>query len=98
MTAGHLRPAEALAAVTTGAREVLGLPPAGPVPGHVADLVLVPDSGDLGDVLAGAEDARVVVAGGRVLADTRVARSLDLPTGVDLPSPVLTRTVIPTAP
>jgi cytosine/creatinine deaminase len=31
-------------------------------------------------VLAGAVDARVVVSGGRVVADTRVARALDLPT------------------
>jgi cytosine deaminase len=81
MTAAHLHPLEALAAVTTGARTVLGLPAAGTAPGAVADLVLVPD-GDLGDVVAGAVDARVVVSGGRVLADTRVARALDLPTRV----------------
>lgn len=80
MTAAHLRPVEALAAVTTGARTVLGLPPAGTAPGATADLVLVPDV-DLGDVLAGAVGARVVVSAGRVLADTRVARALDLPTG-----------------
>jgi cytosine deaminase len=79
MTVAHLRPLEALAAVTTGARTVLGLPQAGTAPGAVADLVLVPDV-DLGDVLAGAVDARVVVSGGRVVADTRVARALDLPT------------------
>lgn len=87
MTAGHLRPAEALDAVTDGARTVLGLPRAGTRPGDVADLLLVPDGdhpGDLGDVLAGAEDARVVLVGGRVVADTRVARVLDLP---DLPAP-----------
>lgn len=86
MTAGHLRPAEALDAVTDGARTVLGLPRAGTRPGDVADLLLVPDGdysgdhpGDLGDVLAGAEDARVVLVGGRVVADTRVARTVDLP-------------------
>ena len=79
MTAAHMHPLEALAAVTTGARTVLGLPPAGTMPGAAADLVLVPD-GDLGDLLAGAVDARVVMSGGRVLADTRVARALDLPT------------------
>jgi cytosine deaminase len=78
MTAAHLRPVEALAAVTTGARTVLGLPQAGTAPGAAADLVLVPDV-DLGDVLAGAVDARVVVSAGRVIADTRVARALDLP-------------------
>ena len=42
-------------------------------PGDVADLMLVPDV-DLGDVLAGAEDARIVLSGGRVVADTRVQR------------------------
>jgi cytosine/creatinine deaminase len=88
MTAAHLRPVEALAAVTTGARTVLGLPPAGTAPGATADLVLVPDI-DLGDVLAGAVDARVVVSGGRVIADTRVARALDLPAVPDLaPQPL----------
>jgi cytosine/creatinine deaminase len=86
MTAGHLRPREALSAVTTGSRTVLGLPRAGTVPGDAADLVLVPD-GDLGDLLAGGEDARIVVSGGRVLADTRVARTVDLPSQVALPSP-----------
>ena len=78
MTAGHLTPAEALAAVTDGARTVLGLPRAGVAPGDVPDLMLVPDT-DPGDVLAGAEEARVVLVGGRVVADTRVARTLDLP-------------------
>jgi cytosine deaminase len=88
MTAAHLRPVEALAAVTTGARTVLGLPAAGTAPGAAADLVLVPDV-DLGDVLAGAVDARVVVSGGRVIADTRIARALDLPDVPDLaPQPL----------
>jgi cytosine deaminase len=82
VTAGHLRPVEALTAVTDGARTVLGLPRAGTAPGDAADLMLVPD-GDLGDVLAGAEEARVVLSGGRVVADTRVNRSLDLPASPD---------------
>jgi cytosine deaminase len=76
-TAGHLSADQALHAVTTGARTVLGLPRAGVAPGEAADLVLVPDV-DLGDVLAGTEDARVVLYGGRVVADTRVRRSVDL--------------------
>jgi cytosine deaminase len=76
-TAGHLTAEQALHAVTTGARGVLGLPQAGVAPGDVADLILVPDV-DLGDVLAGAEDARIVLSGGRVVADTRVQRSLEV--------------------
>jgi cytosine/creatinine deaminase len=75
VTAGHLRLEEALHAVTDGAREVLGAPG--------GDLVLVPD-GDLGDVLAGGVGARVVIHGGRVVADTRVAQSVDLP--LELPA------------
>ncbi|BDZ41517.1 cytosine deaminase [Paraoerskovia sediminicola] len=77
MTAGHLGPDDALAAVTSGARSVLGLAPAGLAAGDAADLVLVPDV-DLGDVLAGATDARVVVRGGTVVADTRVRRTTAL--------------------
>ncbi len=78
LTTAHLRADEALTAVTSGARTVLGLPPAGTAPGQRADLVLVPD-GDLGDVLAGATTARIVLHGGRVVADTRVQRTVDLP-------------------
>jgi cytosine deaminase len=77
ITAGHLRPSEALAAVTTGARTVLGLPPVGIEPGCAADLILVPDN-DLGEVLAGWDETRVVVHGGRVVAITRVDRELSL--------------------
>lgn len=89
MTAAHLTEREALDAVTTTPRTVLGLPPAGLSPGDRADLVLVPDV-PLGDVLAGAEQARVVLAGGRVIADTRVRRDLSLvaPAGpADVASP-----------
>jgi cytosine/creatinine deaminase len=87
MTAGHLTAEAALAAVTAGARTVLGLPPAGTAPGERADLVLVPD-GPLGDVLAGASDARVVLHGGRVVADTRVHRTTDLGGSMMAPSRV----------
>jgi cytosine/creatinine deaminase len=76
-TAGHLTGEQALHAVTTGARTVLGLPKAGVDPGDAADFVLLPDV-DLGDILAGTEDARVVLHSGRVVADTRVQRSVDL--------------------
>ncbi|MFI2361825.1 amidohydrolase family protein [Promicromonospora sp. NPDC019610] len=77
MTAAHLSAREALDTVTSGARTVLGLPAAGLSVGDRADLVLVPDV-PLGDVLAGATLARVVVAGGRVVADTRVQTALAL--------------------
>jgi cytosine deaminase len=76
-TAGHLTAEQALHAVTAGARAVLGLPRAGVAPGELADLLLVPDA-DLGDVLAGTEDARIVLNAGRVVADSRVQRSMEL--------------------
>jgi cytosine/creatinine deaminase len=75
VTAAHLTPAQALAAVTTDARRLLG------IDGGDGDLVLVPVTSEdpLGDALAGAADARIVVHRGRVVADTRCARTVDLP-------------------
>jgi len=80
MTAAHLRGDEALHAVTSAGRQLLGLPPAGTVPGEVADLVLVPDTngGDVGDVLAGAVDSRIVLRAGMIIAETRVATDVAL--------------------
>jgi cytosine deaminase len=52
---------------------VLGLPQVGIAAGRVADLVLVPDM-DLGAIVAGWADSRVVVRGGRVVAVTRTDR------------------------
>jgi cytosine deaminase len=72
IAAGHLRPSEALAAVTTGARTVLGLDQVGIEPGRPADLIVVPDT-DLGNVLAGWDDTRIVLHGGRVVAATHVS-------------------------
>lgn len=77
VVAGHLTLQEALHAVTGAAREVLDLVPAGTEVGEAADLVLVPDA-PLGDVVAGTQDARIVIAAGRVLADTRVRRAVGL--------------------
>ncbi len=89
MTAAHLRGDEALHAVTTAGRDLMGLPRAGTAPGEAADLVLVPDSdpgGDLGEVLAGAVDTRIVLRAGTVVAETRVATAVALdPTPVRTP-------------
>lgn len=97
MTAAHLSAREALDAVTAGARTVLGLPPAGLTVGDRADLVLVPDV-PLGDVLAGGEQARVVLAAGRVVADTRVHRSLALGPPARPPARQPTRPAAPELP
>ncbi|MDF1479319.1 amidohydrolase family protein [Leifsonia sp. H3M29-4] len=67
--AGHLTPADAWYAVSTGARAVLGLEANSIEPGSVADLVLVPGT-SLGDALADARTDRVVLHNGRVVAVT----------------------------
>jgi cytosine deaminase len=85
VTAAHLDADQALHAVTAAGRTVLGLPPAGPVPGALADLVVV-RADDLTDVLAGAGGSRLVLRRGRVVAATTVDRC----TAAD-PSPLPSR-------
>ena len=74
MIAGHLDRASALAAVTSGARAVLGMPAAGPVPGAVADLLELRGDAPADPLMAAGPDRRVWKAG-RQLADTRVRTS-----------------------
>ena len=74
--AGHLSTQEARHAVTTAGREVLGLPPAAAERGCAADFLLVPDL-PMDEILAGAQPARLVIHGGRVVADTRVRSIVD---------------------
>ncbi|GAA1706308.1 amidohydrolase family protein [Microbacterium sediminicola] len=71
VAAAHLAPADALAAVTTGARDVLGLPAAGPHVGAVADLVAV-RAVSIEEAIAYAPAERTVFRRGRVIARTRV--------------------------
>ena len=78
VVAGHLTVAEAYAAVSSGAREVMRLPAAGPVVGGVADLLAVRGS-DLAEVVADAPADRVVVRGGRVVARTTTTTEVALP-------------------
>ncbi|MBB1032821.1 amidohydrolase family protein [Dietzia sp. CQ4] len=65
--AAHLDMDTAWHLVTDGAREVMGLPAAGPVPGRRADLLLVRASG-LDDVIADAPVDRIVLRAGRVVS------------------------------
>ena len=74
VSAAHVSPGEALDAVTTGVRVAMGLPPAGPEPAAVADLLLVPAQ-SLTSLVAGPGDARIVLGRGVVLARTKVERS-----------------------
>jgi cytosine/creatinine deaminase len=71
VVAAHLTPDEALAAVTTDARAVLALPPAGPRQGLRADLLAV-DAASVGEAVAFAPPARVVLHRGRLVGRTTV--------------------------
>jgi cytosine/creatinine deaminase len=67
VTAGHLSLAEAVHAVTAGARSVLGLPVAGAVPGARADLLAVKAT-SLSDAVANAPADRFVISAGRLVS------------------------------
>lgn len=69
VVAGHLTVTEAYAAVSSGAREVMRLPVAGPVVGGVADLLAVRGA-DLAEVVASAPADRLVLRAGRLVART----------------------------
>lgn len=65
--AGHLLPEDAYHTVSNATRAAMGLPPAGPVVGAAADLVLVP-AADTREAIAFAPASRTVVRAGRVVA------------------------------
>ncbi|HNJ97651.1 MAG TPA: amidohydrolase family protein [Ilumatobacteraceae bacterium] len=64
--AGHLLPAEAYHTVSAATRALMGLAPAGPTVGHVADLVLI-DAADVREAIAFAPTPRTVIRAGRVV-------------------------------
>ncbi|WP_285138374.1 amidohydrolase family protein [Microbacterium sp. lyk4-40-TSB-66] len=72
VSAGHLAPDDAMDAVTVGARDVMGLPLAGPVAGARADLVAV-KADSLGEAVAFASADRVVIHRGRLVSRTTVS-------------------------
>ena len=72
VSAGHLPPEDAMDAVTVGARDVMGLPFAGPVAGARADLVAV-KAASLGDAVAFASADRIVIQRGRLVSRTTVS-------------------------
>ncbi|MGN0099491.1 MAG: cytosine deaminase [Dietzia sp.] len=67
VVAAHLDLDTAWHLVTDGAREVMGLPPAGPVSGRRADLLLV-RAGGIDGVIADAPADRIVIRAGRVVS------------------------------
>ncbi|MDQ1131311.1 amidohydrolase family protein [Microbacterium sp. SORGH_AS_0888] len=75
VAASHLTVDEAYVAVSTGAREVMGLPAAGVVPGAPADLLAI-RAGSLVEAVADAPADRLVIRRGAIVADTRTSRWL----------------------
>jgi cytosine deaminase len=72
VTAGHLTPEEAFAAVSAGARAAMGLAPVRVEPGYPAELLAV-RAASLADAIA-AGTSRVVIHRGRVVSRTTVTR------------------------
>lgn len=77
VTAGHLEPAEAYAAVSSGARTAMGLPEVGTRAGSPAEFLAV-RGGSIGEVLADPSD-RLVIHRGRLVSRTTVSRQVPLP-------------------
>ncbi len=75
--AGHLLPHEAFHAVSSAARSAMGLPVVEIAPGFPAELVAVRGVG-LGDAIARADQERMVWHRGRLVASTKLARSVFL--------------------
>jgi len=85
VTAGHLSLDEAYAAVSDGARSVMGLPLAGPVAGAKAELLAVRGS-SLSEVVANGPADRFVIHSGRLVARSRVTSEVALPSPVRTPT------------
>ncbi|MDV8001509.1 cytosine deaminase [Rhodococcus sp. IEGM 1408] len=98
VVAAHLDLETAWHLVTDGAREVMGLPPAGPLPGRRADLLLV-QAGGLDEVIADAPAARIVLHAGRVVSARELVVVVDpcVPAPVPVPVPVLVPTTVSTS-
>src|ERR1039457_5474858 len=71
----HLTPAEAFAAVTSAARDVMRLPAVTITPGAPADLVAI-RAADLGAAIASGTPDRIVMRGGKVVARPQVSAEL----------------------
>lgn len=95
VAAGHLAPEDAVEAVTTGARDVMNLPLAGPIPGARADLVAV-RADSLGEAVAFASADRVVLHRGRVVARTTVSTRIAAPTAPPAPTADASAPALPT--
>ncbi len=83
VTAGHLSPDDAWHLVSDGARSVMGLAPAGPKPGHQAELLAV-RAQSLTEAIANGPADRMVIHAGALVArselHTSIATSHPVPT------------------
>ena len=79
VVAAHLTADEAYTAVSDGAREVIGLPPAGPTPGHAAELLAVRANSVI-EAVAEATADRIVIHAGRLVAQTTTHSRIAAPT------------------
>lgn len=82
VTAGHLSPAAAVVSVTAAPRAALGLPAVAVEAGAPADLVALRGE-DLVAALGAADQDRLVWRAGRLVATTRVTRTLHAPPAPD---------------
>ena len=78
VVAGHLSPAESVAAVTDSGRRLLRRPPVAVEVGSPADLLAV-RAASLGGCVASGSPERVVIRAGRVVSRTRVETIIELP-------------------
>lgn len=78
VTAGHLTLEEAYTAVSSGAREVMGLPVAGPIVGGAAEFLAV-RADSLAEVIAEAGPERLVIHGGSLVARSTLTVELAPP-------------------
>ncbi len=69
--AGHRTAEEAYRHVSADVRSAMGRPPAGPEPGAVADLLILP-AGSVREAVASAPPARLVLRAGRIVSETVV--------------------------
>jgi cytosine deaminase len=79
VVAGHLAPAEAWHLVSDGARDVMGLPAAGPRIGCRAELLAV-RARNLTEAIASAPADRLVIHEGRMVARSELRRTVAAPT------------------
>ncbi|MGV9803071.1 amidohydrolase family protein [Mycobacterium sp. NPDC003449] len=91
VTAGHLTVEEAYRAVSDGARDIMGLSPAGTDGGRSADLLAIRAS-TLQEAVAAAPQDRIVLHRGRLVSASRTTRSCAASTRSAHPGPAATPT------